>query len=288
MTPAHARTRQDSTERVAVVTGAGRGIGRRIAMSLAGGGHRLVICDIDSATAEDALASLGPGHRAVVGDVSDAAVCRALAEHALQHFGRLDVWVNNAGILPIGPLESQPTALLDRVVAVNLNAVLHGSQAAVAVMRERGTGHLINLASAAATKPMAGMAAYSATKAGVLALSRALHRELRGSGVHVSAILASLTATHMSHGLRLPFGLAPLPPAAVAAAVDRTLRRPTPVSYAPRWLGWVLPWTNLVPTALLDRVDDLLHVDAIACRPVPEQRTAYEEEMRRAMRLSDT
>jgi short-subunit dehydrogenase len=209
-------------------------------------------------------------------------------EHALHHFGRLDVWVNNAGILPLGPLESQSAALLDRVVAVNLNAVLHGSRTAAAVMKERGTGHLINLASAAATKPMAGMAAYSATKAGVLALSHALRRELRGSGVHVSAILAGLTATHMSHGLQLPFGLTPLSPAAVAAAVDRTLRRPNPVSYAPRWLGWVLPWTNLVPAALLDRMDDLLDVDAIACRPVPDQRTAYEEEMRQSIKLSDT
>jgi NAD(P)-dependent dehydrogenase (short-subunit alcohol dehydrogenase family) len=209
-------------------------------------------------------------------------------EHALHHFGRLDVWVNNAGILPIGPLQSQSAALVDRVVAVNLNAVLHGSRAAVAVMQERGTGHLINIASAAATRPMAGMAAYSATKAGVLALSQALRRELRGSGVHVSAILPSLAATHMSHGLRLPCGLTPLPPAAVAAAVDRTLRRPVPVSYAPRWLGWVLPWTSLVPAALLDRMDDLLQVDAIACRPVPEQRTAYEEEMRRSIKLPGT
>ncbi|MBW5423538.1 SDR family NAD(P)-dependent oxidoreductase [Streptomyces sp. BG9H] len=285
MTSVHSRT---PTGRVAVVTGAGRGIGRRIATSLADSGHRLVICDINPVTAQEAVASLGPGHRALVGDVSDASVCRALAEDALQHFGRLDVWVNNAGILPIGPLQSQSAALLDRVVAVNLNAVLHGSQAAAAVMKERGTGHLINLASAAATKPMAGMAAYSATKAGVLALSQALRRELRGSGVHVSAILASLTATHMSHGLRLPFGLTPLPPAAVAAAVDRTLRRPTALSYAPRWLGWVLPCTHLVPTALLDRMDDMLHVDTIACRPVPEQRTAYEEEMRRSIKLSAT
>ncbi|MFV0131899.1 SDR family NAD(P)-dependent oxidoreductase [Streptomyces sp. HMX87] len=273
---------------MAVVTGAGRGIGRRIAVSLADSGHRLVVCDIDPATAEDVLTSLGPGHRAVVGDVSDASVCHSLAEHALQHFGRLDVWVNNAGIQPIGPLESQAAALLDRVVAVNLNAVLHGSQAAVAVMKERGTGHLINIASAAAAKPIAGMAAYSATKAGVLALSRALRRELRGSGVQVSAILAGLTATHMAHGLRLPCGLTPLPPAAVVAAVDRTLRRPAPVSYAPRWLGWVLPWMNLVPAPLLDRMDDLLQVDAIVCRSVPEQRTAYEEEMRRSIKPSDT
>ncbi|WP_433544457.1 hypothetical protein ACQPZG_04565 (plasmid) [Streptomyces sp. CA-294286] len=60
------------------------------------------------------------------------------------------------------------------------------------------------------------------------------------------------------------------------------------MSYAPRWLGWVLPCTSLIPAALLDRMDDLLHVDAIACRPVPEQRTAYEEEMRRSIELPDT
>ncbi|MEU1132348.1 SDR family NAD(P)-dependent oxidoreductase [Streptomyces sp. NPDC005900] len=267
---------------MAVVTGAGRGIGRQIALSLAAGGHRLLICDINPTTARETLASLGPEHRAVVGDVSHAQICRDLAEQAQHHFGRLDVWVNNAGIQPIGPLESQSASLLERVVAVNLNAVLHGSQAAAAIMRERGTGHLVNIASAAAAKPIAGMAAYSATKAGVLALSQALRRELRGSGVHVSTILATLTATHMSHGLRMPCGLRPLPPAAVAAAVNRTLHRPAAVTYAPRWLGWVLPWGELVPTALRDLMDDLLHVDAIACRPVPQQRAAYEQEFQRA------
>lgn len=261
---------------VAVVTGAARGIGQATARKLAAAGHRLVLCDIDDTALGHMTDTLGPGHRYVTADVTDAQTPKHLVTEAMHHYGRLDVWVNNAGILPTGKLTDQPRSQFDHTIAVNLTALCHGSQAALTTMYEQGSGHLINIASASAVKPMAGMAVYSATKAGVLALSEALRREARPHGIHVSTVLPALIDTRLAHGIRLPCRLTPQPPTAVADAVLELLKHPTSRRYVPRWLGWLLPWTGLLPTRLLDLADDLLRTDAIGCAPLPGQRSAYE------------
>ncbi|MFD0385882.1 SDR family oxidoreductase [Streptomyces stramineus] len=211
-TPASTSNSRPPSSRVAVVTGAGRGIGRAIAQELASAGHHLVLCDKDGAPLIEVADTLGPGHRYVTADVTDPETSQRLAADALRHYGRLDVWINNAGILPTGPLRQHPRHLVDHTIAVNLTAVCDGSQAALSIMLEQGSGHLINIASASALKPVAGMATYSATKAGVLALSEALRREARPYGVHVSTVLPCLIATRLASGLQLPFNRTPCRP----------------------------------------------------------------------------
>jgi len=165
---------------VAVVTGAARGFGREIARRLLTRGHHVVITDLDdhavTVTAKE-LADAGDG--LVVGIAADA---RVAADHrrvagAAAELGPVTAWVNNAGVLRSGPVWEQPEADQALMVDVNIMGVVHGSRAAVEVMRERG-GHLLNIASMSAHGPVPGLAVYAATKSAVLNFSTSLQGDL--------------------------------------------------------------------------------------------------------------
>ncbi len=152
----------------AVVTGAGRGLGAAIADRFEAAGWRVVRVDIDGTD--------------TYLDVTDADACRDLARRL-----QPDVWVNNAGVLGAGDAATQDDDVIDRVVSVNLLGVIHGTRAALAVMREReegrGAGHIINIGSLASWVPVPGECVYAATKAGVLSFTLGLTAELAQQGV---------------------------------------------------------------------------------------------------------
>jgi short-subunit dehydrogenase len=159
---------------VAVVTGAARGFGREIARRLVARGHRVLITDLD---ADAVTATAGE-----LGVTSIPADARKPADHArvataAAELGPVGVWVNNAGVLRAGRVWEQPEEDIALQVDVNLLGVVHGSRAAVGVMRERG-GHLLNIASISAHGPVPGLAVYAATKAAVLSFSASLQGEL--------------------------------------------------------------------------------------------------------------
>jgi short-subunit dehydrogenase len=133
-----------------------------------------------------------------VTDVSAPAQVRQLADAAVARFGRIDVWINNAGVGALGPFENIPVADHARVVDVNLKGVLYGSHAALVHFRRQGHGTLVNIGSVEGELPLAWHASYAATKAGVMALGRALNEELRRAGrdnIHVATVLPSATDT---------------------------------------------------------------------------------------------
>ncbi|MDT0310072.1 SDR family NAD(P)-dependent oxidoreductase [Streptomyces sp. DSM 44917] len=263
----------------AVVTGAGRGIGRAVAQALAARGYRLLLADLDGQAAERAAEAAGPGHLSAAADVADGAALRELAGAALAAFGRLDVWINNAGILPAGPLSSQTDPLLARTLATNVGGVLHGCRAALEVMLPRRSGHIVNVSSVCAVKPLAGLAVYSASKAAVAALSESLRRECRGRGVRVSAVLPYLTGTAAGAGLR-PRLLRPLSPEDVARAVVATAEGPARARvFVPRRLGWALPWGGLLPDRARDAMDALLGMDRLALDADTGERAGYAAEL---------
>jgi NAD(P)-dependent dehydrogenase (short-subunit alcohol dehydrogenase family) len=159
---------------VAVVTGAARGFGREIARRLVARGHRVLITDLDA----DAVAATA----AELGVTAEPADARVPAEHArvaarAAELGPVGVWVNNAGVLRAGRVWEQPEEDIALQVDVNFLGVVHGSRAAVGVMRERG-GHLLNIASMSSHGPVPGLAVYAATKAAVLSFSTSLQGEL--------------------------------------------------------------------------------------------------------------
>jgi short-subunit dehydrogenase len=168
----------------AVVTGAGRGLGRAIAARLAGRGLEVTVADIDSELAGEAASEIGRGAIAARLDVRDPAALREVARGAAER-GRLAVWVNNAGVLRAEKVWEHADETVELMVATNLLGVVHGSRAAVEAMRAGGGGRVLNIGSLASFSPAPGEAVYGAAKQGVLAFSIALQAELRMAGVPV-------------------------------------------------------------------------------------------------------
>jgi len=169
---------------VAVVTGAGRGLGRAIAERLAERGLSVLVTDVDGESAERSAAALGSAGWAESLDVRDADACRAIAVSAAGR-GRLAVWVNNAGVLQPGRTWEQDAGAIDRMIEVNLRGVVHGSRAAIDAMLPAGGGRILNVASLSSLSPAPGLAVYGATKHAVLAFSISLQAELRDAGVPI-------------------------------------------------------------------------------------------------------
>jgi 3-oxoacyl-[acyl-carrier protein] reductase len=191
----------DLTGKVALVTGAGRGLGRAISARLAEAGATVVCADIDTATATDTAAAIrADGHRAapVHLDVTRRADVETLVDQIVADQGHLDVMVNNAAIIVDGLVLDTAEEDLDRVLAVNFKGVFFGCQAAGRVMVHQGSGSIINLASGAIDIPTPNLVCYSTAKVAVAQLSRTLAVELAPSGVRVNAIAPGWIDTPMN------------------------------------------------------------------------------------------
>ncbi|MBH3410132.1 SDR family NAD(P)-dependent oxidoreductase [Pseudomonas putida] len=191
--------------KIAIVTGAAsaRGIGRATAQAFAAHGAKVAILDLDLQAARDAAAQLGDGHLGLAANVADEAQVRDAVAEVLAHFGRIDVLVNNAGI-------TQPVKTLDitgkdydRILDVNLRGTLLMSQAVIPSMRAQRSGSIVCMSSVSAQRGggIFGGPHYSAAKAAVLGLGKAMARELGPDNVRVNAITPGLIHTDITGGL---------------------------------------------------------------------------------------
>jgi NAD(P)-dependent dehydrogenase (short-subunit alcohol dehydrogenase family) len=176
-------------ERVAVITGAAQGIGRRTAEALAGEGYRLAVMDRQPVTGLDALT--------FAGDVSDEADVQRFAAEVEARYGRADVLVNNAGIAGIAPAEETTAAQWRQVIDVNLTGPFLLCQAFGRRMLARGSGSIVNIASVAGLMGVADRVAYNASKHGLIGLTRTLAVEWGGRGVRVNAVCPGWVKTEM-------------------------------------------------------------------------------------------
>lgn len=193
---------KNSARRAVIVTGGARGIGLAVAQRLAADGARVAIWDRDGAEATAAAASLGPEHRAFVCDVADEAAVEAAAEASWQAFGRIDGLVNNAGILgPVAPLWEHSATDFRRVVDVNLIGTFLVSKACAIRMRAQtgpNRGRIVNVSSIQAKEGMPMAAAYAASKAGIVSLTKTLGKELARDGILVNCITPAAAETDMA------------------------------------------------------------------------------------------
>jgi NAD(P)-dependent dehydrogenase (short-subunit alcohol dehydrogenase family) len=202
--------RQRYRDKVALITGAGGGIGRASAERLASEGASLVLADVaEAALVESADAARQAGTRvlAAVADVTRPEDFDALVARAEHELGGLDLLVNNAGIEgAVAPIESYPLDVFDRVLAVNVRGVFLGMRAAAPALRRRGGGAIVNLASVAGVTGDASLSAYVASKHAVIGLTRSGALAFGKDGVRVNAVAPSPVETRMMRSLEAGLG----------------------------------------------------------------------------------
>lgn len=186
--------------RTAVITGAGAGIGRAVALRLSEAGANILVADIDEKRGQQTVRDIaGRGGKAAYArtDTADPDSITAAGAAAIDTFGGLDIWVNVAGIYPVQPALEMTAAQWQRVIDINLSGVFFGAQAAARAMTAAGHGGVIvNFHSTTAYKvPAPGLAHYIASKGGVEALTRALAQEFGPSGIRVLAVSPTMTGT---------------------------------------------------------------------------------------------
>ena len=189
--------------RTAVVTGGAQGLGYAIAEVFIAEGARVVLGDLDLDRTRAAADALGGAEvaRAVRCDVTSGADVDALVATAVTDFGGLDVMVNNAGITRDATLRTMTEEQFDEVIAVHLKGTWNGTRAAAAVMREQGSGAIVNMSSISGKVGLIGQTNYSAAKAGIVGMTKAAAKELAHLGVRVNAIQPGLIRSAMTEAM---------------------------------------------------------------------------------------
>jgi NAD(P)-dependent dehydrogenase (short-subunit alcohol dehydrogenase family) len=215
-------TRVTLTDGLALITGAGSGIGEATALRLAREGTRVLCADIDDEAAgrvAEACTAAGPPAAALHCDVADASAMMALADSVEREHGPLDILVNNAGVGVLGDFLGSTVADWEWLRSINLDGVAHGCYAFGPAMTERGRGHVVNVASGAAYVPNRQMAAYCASKAAVVSLSQCLRADWARHGVGVSVVCPGVISTPIATNSRYRGGAD-----GKQSRADRTLR----------------------------------------------------------------
>ena len=261
--------------RVVGVTGGARGIGRATASALIAQGARVAIGDIDAPLAEQTASELGSGTVGLGLDVTDRSSFESFLGQVEQRMGQLDVLVNNAGIMTVGPFVAETDATADRMIDVNLKGVIIGSKLALQRFLPRGRGHLVNVASVAGKGGFPGGATYCATKHAVVGLSEAIRAEIRQTDIDVSIVMPVVVNTELGSGLNRTRGIKVVEPEDVANAIVKALQTGRVNVFVPANMEVVFRLMHLVPRSVADFITKVLKADQVLVNPDQLLRAAY-------------
>ena len=272
-----AKAPRSLTGTVVAITGGARGIGRATAHALIAQGARVAIGDIDQALAGQTAEELGHGTIGLPLDVTDRASFDGFLTEVESQVGPLEVLINNAGIMPVGPFLAETDATAARMIDINLTGVIFGSKLALERFLPRNRGHLVNLASVAGKGGFPGGATYCATKHAVVGLSEAIRAEYRSTDIDVSIVMPVGVNTELYSGLSPARGIKTAEPEDVAEAIVEALQTGRVDVYVPKSLKGVFRIMNVVPRSVADFFSKMLKADQILINPDHLARGAYEQ-----------
>ena len=261
---------------VVAITGGARGIGRATAAALIAQGAKVAIGDIDEPLVRQTAQELGHGTLGSALDVTERRSFQAFLDQAERELGPLDVLINNAGIMPIGPFIEESDETAQAILDINVTGVIVGCKLAIKRFLPRHGGHLVNIASAAGKAGFPGGVTYCASKHAVVGLSEAIRAELSGTDVDVSVVMPVVVHTELGSGLAETRGFKAVEPEDVAAAIVEALQHGRYEVFVPRSLAGILRPKGMLPRCALDVITRFLKSDQVLMRPDRELRGAYE------------
>ncbi|NLG48122.1 SDR family oxidoreductase [Gordonia sp. (in: high G+C Gram-positive bacteria)] len=266
------RIRAGVAGKVVAITGGARGIGFEVASELLDAGARVAIGDIDVDAVGKAAADLGI--EGIELDVTSRESFENFLDAVAERVGPVDVLINNAGIMPVGPFLDYRESLIRATLDIDLLGVILGSQAAAARMVPRGRGQILNISSVAGRLPTPGLTVYNAAKAGVIEFSEALDSELSQSGVRVSTVMPTFTNTGLIDGLATNAMVTSVDADVIAREVLASIADVRLRVAAPRAMGWVNVYPVL-PQPLKRAILRTTKSGEIFMNPDPESRSGY-------------
>jgi short-subunit dehydrogenase len=269
-----------------VITGAARGIGRATAKALLARGARVVIGDRDVDVLEKTVTDLSAqgsvsGHPL---DVTDRESFAAFLDKArTDGSGHIDVLINNAGVMPVGPFLEQSQQAIRSAIEVNFYGVLNGCQLVLSEMIERRSGHIINIASLAGMVAVPGQVVYAGTKFAVVGLSTALADEVAAHGVDVTVLMPPFVNTELISGTKTSAASKPVEPEDIAAAIVKVLDKPKTHVSVPVPMRFVAALASMLGPRGRRALGRRLGIDRIFLDFDATARKAYEERARSAL-----
>ncbi|MFA9271672.1 MAG: SDR family oxidoreductase [Baekduiaceae bacterium] len=262
------RTQQAIPGKVVAITGAARGIGKATARALIARGAKVAIGDVDIALATQTAQELGGGTIALLLDVTDRTSVDAFVEQTEEQLGPIDVFINNAGIMPTTWFLEEDEASIQRQFSINVMGPINGMRSVIPRMLERGRGHVINVASSAGKFPVPGIATYCGTKHAVVGITGAMRGELKDTPVDVSVVMPVIVRTELTDGVPDTRGVKALQPEDVADAIVEAIETRRYEVWCPKSTQAIYKTTAIMPMRLNDAIakvtkGDRLMIDAL-------------------------